>query len=121
MISKELQEVITKWYIYKTYEDSYENLHRDIQSDVDAYFDTTGSYGQVLSNNDWAALCKEWALLKGYELHSARTDVNEAYLELYSKYLEERKFTTETVTEAIFKACQWILGNKENNDKTHTN
>lgn len=82
---------------------------------------TFEDYVENINIYEIAYRCKEWAILKGYELHSAWTDVNEAYLELYSKYLEERKFTTETETEAIFKACQWILGNKENDDKAHTN
>lgn len=114
MISTELQEVVTKWYVHKTYGDLYENLHRDTQADINNYFDSTGNYGQVLSDNDWAALCKEWARTLKYIVNSRPDNIPtlwEAYINL--SLTSAHRESAKTEPEAIFAACQWILGNKE--------
>ena len=116
MISKELRQVIEDWYVLKTYGEVYENLHRDIQADIDHYFDATGQYGQVLSNNDWAALCKEWAKTKGYYLISGKSvsDGYKCFNEDFSLHNGNPCITEyKSEPEAVFKACQWILDNKE--------
>lgn len=120
MISKELQQTIEDWYVLKTYGEVYENLHRDIQADIDHHFDATGQYGQVLSNNDWAALCKEWANDNGYFIHIrndhriGRTKYTaEAGTDLSSVFGVEG-FYGEDEVDVTFRACQWILDNKDN-------
>lgn len=117
MINTDLQEVVVKWYVYKTYKDVYENLHKDIQADIDAYFDATGNYGQVLSNNDWAALCKEWASANSnYDIVVNYTTVyvdNGYSLLNEGGFYFDAKFTANTEAEAVFKACEWILENKD--------
>lgn len=58
--------------------------------------------------------CKEWALNLGYILYST--------IYGYECYIDSRSFIDNTPIrflagsepEAIFKACQWILDNKDN-------
>ena len=64
--------------------------------------------------------CKEWALSKGYILMSSpRTSTSFATCEFCKNgecdYEDDlwNDFRADTKPEAIFKACQWILNNKE--------
>lgn len=64
--------------------------------------------------------CKEWALSKGYILMSSpRTSSSFATCEFCKNgkcdYEDDlwNDFRADTEPEAIFKACQWILNNKE--------
>lgn len=71
-----------------------------------------------------ALKCKEWAFCNGYELRSGRDiDVKEE-LCYFCEYKQERQldyrngdfFIADTEPEAVFKACQWILNNKEKDE-----
>jgi hypothetical protein len=70
--------------------------------------------------------CKEWALLNGYCLASAIHDngnyeskycVCEIMKPVYGSsclyYPREKTTDADTEPEAIFKACQWVLDNKD--------
>jgi hypothetical protein len=119
MISKGLRQVIEDWYVLKTYGKVYENLHRDIQADINHYFDVTGNYGQVLSNNDWVALCKEWLNIDIKISHYKDNKYRKGWVEVTLNYdsssvFANKGFEANTEPEAIFQACQWILDQKEN-------
>lgn len=118
MISKELRQVIEDWYVLKTYGEVYENLHRDNQADIDHHFDVTGNYGQVLSDNDWAALCKEWAFYThkfDFEIIriKRKKDYGKVFVRIHTIHTNECNgkefYPFDIEPEAIFKACQWIL------------
>lgn len=55
--------------------------------------------------------CKEWALSKGYYLHSHIKEDNECWCIVKSLDNITRQFSCEmdTESEAIIKACEWIL------------
>ncbi len=55
--------------------------------------------------------CKEWAKNKGYLLLSGYDDGKTFYCTCSNKSSPDSYSGTEP--EAIFKACQWILDNKE--------
>ena len=63
--------------------------------------------------HELAHKCKEWARAKGYELYSAYIDINASICELFGINFIELEFNSDTEPEAILKACQWILDNKE--------
>ena len=54
--------------------------------------------------------CKEWALENGYELYSSSIGI----CDIFNNDFENKgAHIAGTEPEAIFKACQWILDNKE--------
>ena len=57
--------------------------------------------------------CKEWAITKGWILHEVRN--LKEYIVYFSGDCRNPSddFRCDTEPEAIFKACQWILDNKE--------
>jgi len=65
--------------------------------------------------------CKEWAKSKHFIIVSALIDEEEKarakvkYSSLSDAFLDKESeyFITNTEPEAIFKACQWVLDNKE--------
>ena len=73
--------------------------------------------GDYINIHELAHKCKEWAVLKGYEietkLYAIGTEIyssaNISYGRNMGKYIDT---ITTTEPEAIFKACQWILDNK---------
>lgn len=60
--------------------------------------------------------CKEWSIKHGYLISSGLTFYENGYFEIYidpqGDIIKDGNSNTEL--EAIFKACQWILENKEN-------
>ena len=73
--------------------------------------------------HELAFKCKEWALRNNFCIISATftseeddieenliKDVNYAWAELHN---EDKLFRADTEPKAIFKACQWILDNKD--------
>ena len=88
------------------------------------FFYTMSNVGEsenYINVYELAYKCKEWAFDNGYELRSGRDiDVKEE-LCYFCEYKQERQldyangdyFLADTETESIFKACQWILDNKE--------
>ena len=111
--SKELQQTIIEWYTLKAYGDKYENLHRDTQADIDHYFDASGEYGQVLSDNDWGALCKEWAWdSHRYKLKSGIYIGKRGHLkenEYSCTDYEEVAETADSEPGAVYLASEWIF------------
>ena len=57
--------------------------------------------------------CKEWAYNNGYTLKSDLQRNSEC--DVYDKHSRfEFSVIEKTETKSIFKACQWILDNKDN-------
>jgi len=64
--------------------------------------------------------CKEWAIAKGFSIESRVITFNKALVAVWdiekmncATRLDELSTVFNTEPEAIFKACQWILDNKE--------
>jgi hypothetical protein len=57
--------------------------------------------------------CKKWARIRGYELWSAVLDVYSANCSIYSTRMDVIDFDAETEPEAIIKATQWVIENKD--------
>ena len=58
--------------------------------------------------------CKEWALFEGHILSSWMTNpMNEIECCCRSNNIDRYPFQANTEPEAIFKACEWILENKD--------
>jgi len=59
--------------------------------------------------------CKEWALNKNYTLLSS-IEIDCAYCDIsfiINNKAKHKLITDDSEVEAILKACQWILNNKE--------
>lgn len=71
-----------------------------------------------LNIHELAHMCKEWAFVNGFIINSGRTTSNDWCTTIYKvlklhPYIEEISHTWEdTEPEAIFRACQWILDNR---------
>ena len=60
---------------------------------------------------EFAFLCKEWALTKGYKIQSQLNSENKGHVHI-SKIADKELangFFENTEVEAIFKACEYIL------------
>jgi hypothetical protein len=68
----------------------------------------------AINVHELAHKCKEWAALKDYEIYSLDgfAGMNPQGGDGGSSYFLD-EFHGESEVEAIFKACQWILDNKE--------
>lgn len=85
------------------------------------YYDI--DHGTSINIYELAHKCKQWAFDKGYSLESAKRKVlldENKMVDIwiccgftpYNEVLPD--FTEESEPEAIFKACQWVLDNKDN-------
>ncbi len=71
-------------------------------------------HSQSINIYELAHKCKEWARLKGRSLRSNPSwDDCKKYECDDRDYDDMPMFIEDTEPEAIFKACQWILENKE--------
>ena len=70
----------------------------------------------TINIHELAHKCKEWAFSNGYELVSGERYDDEVSCSVYKQYNQNTPdYIEKTESEAIFKACQWILENKEEN------
>ena len=94
-------------------------------SGVIYWFDCIGEIRDSSINiYELAYKCKEWALNIGYSLESItnRSCIMGNNYEYYASVkihkatnsMIEHNIDEDTETKAIFKACQWILDNKDN-------
>ena len=81
---------------------------------------------QHLNIYELAHKCKEWALTNGYRLCSypKLTISGHPYMcDVFNGIGSDKKcliiIGEDTEPEAIFKACQWILDNKDNKNETN--
>lgn len=75
-----------------------------------------GCGARHLNIYEWADKCKEWALIKGYEIYSKRTkNKGVAKIKKYINGSKRKKLIcckiADTEVEAIFDICKWILEN----------
>lgn len=107
MISKELlSEVLEIKVFAEIREDD------DIRNNILVYWEFDG-YGNECRNiniYELAFKCKKWAYSNSNEIISYTEGA-----EIYQTQLDEKikTFYGDTEEEAIFKACEWILKNKE--------
>lgn len=94
------------------------------------FYNSKDSGGGLFEANEYiniyelAYKCKEWALNIGYSLESItnRSCIMGNNYEYYASVkihkatnsMIEHNIDEDTETKAIFKACQWILDNKDN-------
>lgn len=78
----------------------------------------------IINIYELAYKCKEWAFNKGYELRTSTRGIIDVYDHIYinkedgltGEFIDCRQ-ESDTEPEAIFKACQWILDNKQKRGK----
>lgn len=118
MISKELlSKVLDKEVDSLTYVPYISGLYDEGYS----YSLTDGMVGRFISIYELAHKCKEWAFKYGYEICSYKMQDTElpncrcliGHLSLTIRPDKRHGFYANTEPEAIFKATQWILENKD--------
>lgn len=70
---------------------------------------------KIINLDTFARLCKEWGLTKGYKIQSQINYKNKGHSRI-SKISENewaKGFFKDTEIEAIIKACEWILTQKD--------
>ena len=112
MISKELYEEVQKDYIdFKNItQDEYITIFNKEEETVEYVNKHTWYEADSISIYKLAHKCKEWAYNNSYTL---RSQLKVCYCRFpIHNDIEEKIFKADTELEAIFKACQWILDNK---------
>lgn len=80
----------------------------------DKIFNENEQYKNDINIYELAHKCKEWALFEGHILSSWMTNpMNEIECYCKSNNIDRYPFQANTEPEAIFKACEWILENKD--------
>jgi hypothetical protein len=108
MISKELLSEVMGIHIY--------GRKKVAQTSIIRYeFDDIGERRDGSINTyELMHLCKEWALLNDYSCMSRPRLFGGWLSELMGDYgVEDTQFDADSEPEAVFKACQWILENKD--------
>ena len=119
MINKELlSKVLDNEVPYQV------KVHKIIikNNSLNYFYNSKDSVGGLFEANEYiniyelAHKCKEWALSKGYVLFSKirlNSSLASCYFDAMGKHDYEddyhNDFRAETESEAIFRACQWIL------------
>ncbi|MFA5040056.1 MAG: hypothetical protein WC464_00280 [Bdellovibrionales bacterium] len=108
MISKELLREVWKWK-YATIKDC-----RVAGKHIEVTFNETNSKDKI-NIYELVHKCKEWAMNQQYSLRSEiyRNGCGYVLCEPRTSGLKDSSFTGSTEPESIFKACQWILDNKD--------
>ena len=109
MISKELLGVVLSNYgitdVYPSYDES--DVMTAVGYEIEEIVFEINIY-------ELANLCKEWAFRDEYSCMSRPRLFGGWICELMSGYgVEDIQFDETTEPEAIFKACQWVLDNKD--------
>jgi hypothetical protein len=113
MISNDLLSEVLGFGVYQSIrKDEY--AYNDIKLNI---INTELLYNYV-NIYELAHNCKLWALSKGYMMKIENHYSNSIQIQIRktmanSTYKEPWKKTFKNEPEAIFKACQWILDNKE--------
>ena len=119
---KYLEKIITKELLKKVLPKETENLSEDFSFYIDEDYIVFRDEGETLFDYNvykFAFKCKEWALSKGYIINSGVTTSNDWCCTIYkiikeNPYIKELSHTWEqSESEAIFKACEFILIKKE--------
>ena len=121
IISKELYEEIQKDYINfeSITQDEYITEYNEEDEEVE-YINKYTLYAED-SINIYRLLhkCKEWCKKDLTINYRKDNEYRKGWVEVIVKYDEtsvfaNKPFKADTEPEAIFKACQWILENKDN-------
>ena len=118
MISKELLSAVLGISLQNIRYNDTTNLYKIFKEDLFNWGD--GSYGRwsnlEVNIYELAHKCKEWAYSQGYILFSKirlNSSLASCYFDTMGKHDYEDEyhndFRAETESEAIFKACEWIL------------
>ena len=86
-----------------------------------------GNYTKVINTYELAYKCKEWAFWRGYEIIT-RMRIPDIYrgkyiidygFEIYKDDdLKDFAWWSSSESEAVLKACYWILHNEEDNNES---
>ena len=117
--SKELLSEVLGCDCNKCYfEDTYNIIHYSYEYDV-TWSEEVQSSESEINIYELAHKCKEWAFKYGkFQIYSGRFSDScgrncIATIKWYEGMWRSIDFTEAEEHEAIFKACQWILDNKE--------
>lgn len=120
MISKELLSAVQEVdfvYIVPDGEQRWDTIKRK----NDIVYELKGDSQYGINIHELAHKCKEWATKNDYTITLEQTVYVDALV--YTATIRGRSYNIKTTKlsfygtepEAIFKACQWILENKEDN------
>jgi hypothetical protein len=117
MISKELITQVLRGYPkYSEQDECTGNITYKVGSNI-IHFEVNSNMMSQYNVYEFAYKCKEWAMSKGFIIIT----YGEAYYNVDVHYKNNKSQigrmafydTAQEEPEAIFKACQWILDNKE--------
>lgn len=97
-------------------------VHVQKEGSCSIFISRANNPAYIINIYEFTFKCKEWAFSKGYIISSGLTPVlgvnKDGWAEVFSSStpLEGKLNTFKQLSEpeAIFKACQWVLDNKEN-------
>lgn len=103
------EKVIDVWYVTNTYEN---DMHIKI---VDKST-TSGHYQFSVNLHELVYKCKEWAFDKGFVLKSYKKQGALSGTYHYAIDINDKvsEWLSNTEEEVVFKACEWILTQKDN-------
>jgi hypothetical protein len=116
MISKELLSEVYNFEIIKLQRlDDIRVLNMDFHGWAVRCKDSDDDF-LITSLSELAHKCKEWAESKGYYMMSGTWALQDGKQKacIIGKPRPLETFIADTETEAIFKACEWILTNDTN-------
>ena len=118
MISKELYEEVQKDYIdFKNItQDEYIIIFNKEEETVEYVNKHTWYEADSISIYKLAHRCKEWALTNKYKIVIYSDDSSEWYCQVQLVDVDKQPkewSVAQTEPGSTFKACQWILDNKE--------
>ena len=124
MISKELLSEVLKDKLKEEYNGSYDficngvvNLERNEVSSTLGFYDSELDF--FINIYELAYKCKEWALRKNYILASESNtyggicNMSISSMDVDVFYNIQSTTRANTEVEAVIKACEWILNNKD--------
>ena len=107
--SKELLSKVLGVYVTEFYLDCESLVYT-----YDRIFNENEQYKDDINIYELAHKCKEWASYKGHTLSSTYHPHNNCICNIDIVTKNFKQFEANTEPEAIFRACEWILENKDN-------
>jgi len=110
MISKELLSAVTGMECSEGRE-LYGKWSNKIEFSISKHNHFNYAVKDTINIYELAYKCKKWALKNNVKLWSILDSYNSAIVRINE--ISKREFYSHTEPDAIFKACEWILENKD--------
>ena len=112
-----MEAIISKELLCEVYSEEVDFIRYVANNTHEVYFkNPTRLKYQIVNIYELAHKCKEWAYNNNYYVYSIFAFGGEGWSYItHTDNISKRlsSFDTDSEPEAIFKACQWILENKE--------